>query len=63
MQGIKGLAFDRAAGSWALTAGCFALSALPTIELRLGDFVFPLTPDQYIVQARSWPGDCLGCQP
>lgn len=53
VQGIKGLVFNEAAQSWALAAGCFGTSSLPTLQLRLGDFVFPLTPDQYIVEVRS----------
>jgi hypothetical protein len=49
-QAIPGLQYAQDSNSWKLTGGCANLDGLPTINLKMGDFIVPLTPQQYMTQ-------------
>lgn len=51
-QAISGLQYAQDSNSWKLTGGCANLDGLPTINLKMGDFIVPLTPQQYMTQVR-----------
>ncbi len=53
-QAIQGLQYAQDSNSWKVAGGCSNLDGLPTINLRMGEFLVPLAPRQYITQVRTF---------